>query len=85
MRFFDNHFRRLGGINPDAYSSCKQLSPEYCRMFNEKNHDIKGVYYQSYAAEMKSFTSNALLSMPFIILKWISGNNDGLVNIESAK
>ena len=81
----DKTFRRLGDSSPDAYTSGKQLAPEYLEKFNEQNPDMPGVYYQSYASEMKNPTSHGLLSIPQAIMKWKAGNNDGLVTIESAK
>ncbi|HEY1405854.1 MAG TPA: triacylglycerol lipase, partial [Spirochaetota bacterium] len=81
----DASFRKAGDASPDAYTSSKQLTPSYCAEFNEKNPDAKGVYYQSYASEMKKATSHGLLSVPFVIMKLAAGNNDGLVTTDSAK
>ncbi len=83
--FVNWYFSKLGDAAPNCYVASKQLSPKFLREFNEKNADVEGVYYQSYAAEMKAPTSNSLLMIPFSIMKWVSGNNDGLVKVDSAK
>jgi triacylglycerol lipase len=84
-RIMNTYFKKLGDTNPDAYTSSRQLLPEYCEEFNKNNPDAEGIYYQSYASQMKAPTSHGLLMVPFAVMKWVSGNNDGLVNIESAK
>ena len=78
-------FKRLGDPAPDAYNASKQLKPEYLEKFNKENPDMPGVFYQSYASEMKNPSSHALLSIPQAIMKFKAGTNDGLVTIESAK
>ena len=81
----NKYFKKTGDTNPDAYASSKQLMPAYCEEFNKKNPDAPGVYYQSYASQMKTATSHSLLMIPYAIMKWVSGDNDGLVTTESAK
>jgi len=79
-------FVLAGDDCPDCYSSSKQLDPVFCRQFNEENKDDPGVYYQSFTSVMKSCFSDSLLSIPYLIMCTCKGkNNDGLVNIDSAK
>lgn len=83
---FDKSFARFGDKNPDCYHASKQLSPEFCREFNEKYPDAPGVYYQSYASCMKHSLGDGLLSIPNLLM-FLAGasKNDGLVTIDSAK
>lgn len=84
-KLIDSYFHRLGDENPDCYHSSKQLLPEATEEFNRQNPNIPGVYYQSYAGVMKNAGSNHLLSVPYAVMHWLAGNNDGLVTIESAQ
>ena len=84
-RWINIYFGIAGDHAPNAYMASRQLHPDFLKQFNEKNIDAPGVYYQSYAAEMKSPMSHSLLMAPFTIMKLISANNDGLVTIDSAK
>ena len=82
---FDKSFAKFGDIRPDCYHSSKQLSPEFCREFNEKYPDAQGVYYQSYASIVKHTFGDGLLSIPNLLM-FLAGapKNDGLVTAESA-
>ncbi len=83
---FDRAYTRFGDKNPDCYHASKQLSPEFCREFNEKYPDDPGVYYQSYASCMKHTLGDGLLSIPNLLM-FLAGapKNDGLVTIDSAR
>lgn len=82
----DFNYRKLGDHAPDCYHASKQLSPGFCREFNEKYPDSPKVYYQSYASCVKSTLGDSLLSIPNLLM-FLAGapQNDGLVTIESAK
>ncbi|MDR1003159.1 MAG: triacylglycerol lipase [Oscillospiraceae bacterium] len=77
--------RLIGDKNPDTYHAVKQLSPAYAAQFNEKYKDSGKVYYQSYAAEMNGIASDFKLGIFYAVLKLMSGANDGMVSVESAK
>jgi triacylglycerol lipase len=83
--FVDLFFKILGDKHPDFYNACRQISGIYCRGFNEINTDSPDVFYQSYAARMKSAFSDLFFFLSFLIVKITSGDNDGLVTVESAK
>lgn len=84
--WFDRSFTKFGDQKPDCYHSSKQLSPAYCEVFNAKYPDVPGVYYQSYASVMNHFFSDSLLSIPYLIMKLVTGEkNDGLVTERSAR
>lgn len=81
----DKYFSKVGDKNPDSYTSSRQLATAYSVKFNERIKDVPSVYYQSYTSVMKNCFSHLLLTIPYLIMKPIEGENDGLVGIESAK
>jgi len=84
-KMLDRYFRMIGDKNPDFFTSTRQLSTHYCKKFNEEIKDSHKVYYQSYATAMKNMFSDYVLTIPYLILKILGGENDGLVEVESAK
>ena len=74
----------LGDEKPEAYKVYKLLSTDGAREFNEKNPDMPGVYYQSFAFTFKTNFSDVLLSVPHSFIKHIEGEIDGLVTPENA-
>ncbi len=84
--FVDKSFQKVGDKHPDCYHASKQLSPEFCRRFNEAYPDSPKVYYQSYASVMKCALSDYIMAIPHLLLYWKDRSpNDGLVTVESAK
>ena len=85
--WFDSTFRKFGDYNPDCYHASKQLSPEFCRQFNQNTPNSASVYYQSYASVMGHCWSDSLLSIPHLLMSLVSHGkpNDGLVTEDSAK
>ncbi len=82
---FDRTYRGFGDAAPDCYHASKQLSPEFCREFNEKYSDSTKVYYQSYASIVKHTFGDNLLSIPNLLMFFAGApKNDGLVSVESA-
>lgn len=84
-RQIDRVFAKVGDPCPDAYHASRQLSPAFCAQFNEQTPDDPRVYYQSYAAAMGGFSSDFLLSIPWLLLRLTGGENDGLVCVPSAQ
>lgn len=82
----DKSFQMVGDENPDCYHSSKQLAPAYCAEFNRQVPDWEGVYYQSYTSVMKNMFSDNLLSIPYLLMRFLdTPENDGLVSVNSAK
>ena len=82
----DKSFQMVGDENPDCYHSSKQLAPAYCAEFNRQVPDWEGVYYQSYTSVMKNMFSDSLLSIPYLLMRFLdTPDNDGLVSVSSAK
>ena len=85
-QILDRSFAVFGDDCPDSYASAQQLSPAYCRDFNERTPDAEDVLYQSYASVMRFSFSDSLLFLPHLLLWWITGErNDGLVTESSAQ
>lgn len=85
-QILDRSFAAFGDDHPDAYASAQQLSPAYCRDFNEHTPDAEDVLYQSYASVMRWSFSDSLLFFPHLLLWFMTGErNDGLVTESSAQ
>jgi len=77
--------RLLGDEEPDFYTVGRAFSTQSTAAFNEKNPDVPGVYYQSYAGVMKSPFSDMLMFLPCLVVGLVEGESDGLVTVESAQ
>lgn len=84
-RIADRAFALLGDKHPDSFHAFAELAPDYMTGFNEQNPDAPGILYQSHSAAMKSLRSDGYLSVLFALMTFLSGDNDGLVSVESAK
>lgn len=82
---FDKYYAYQGDKKPDFYTASRQFSTYNSKKFNEEVKDDKQVYYQSYVTALKGVFSDYVLSIPYLIIKAIDGENDGLVSVESAK
>jgi triacylglycerol lipase len=82
--FFDKSFRRLGDRRPDFYTATRQFATADSEAFNESTPDAPGVYYQSYMSKMKGPRSDLMLAIPWLMIKPLEGDNDGLVSVDSA-
>lgn len=81
----NNWIGLIGDTKPDFYAVCRDFSTAYAEEFNRNNPDVPGVFYQSFAGVMKTPFSDINLSTANAVVKWIEGDNDGLVSVESAK
>lgn len=82
---FNKNARMMGDKKPDIYTSSRQLTVSNCEEFNKRVRDSEKVYYQSFAAVMNNIFSDYILTIPNLILRFVEGENDGFVSIESAK
>ncbi|MEG0157368.1 MAG: hypothetical protein RR661_06935, partial [Anaerovoracaceae bacterium] len=62
-----------------------QLTADYMEVFNALVKDVPGIYYQSYAFDMKNSKSDPAMGIFHRIIGKLEGPNDGLVSVESAK
>ena len=81
----DTAFRIYGDVNPDFYNTMIQFRTSDSEEFNNNNPDHPGIYYQSYMSVMKKAKSDSTLSIPFMLIKHLGEENDGLVSISSAQ
>lgn len=81
----DKMFRAYGDTNPDFKTAVGQLTERHAAEFNEKTPNSPLVFYQSYASVMGNMFSDYILTIPYLIGKWVgSKKNDGLVPEPSA-
>jgi triacylglycerol lipase len=83
-------FRNTGAkwrkdINPDFYTSARELSASWCGEFNQRTPNRPDVYYQSYATELPHWYSDLLFIAIRAFINWTDGPCDGLCPVESAK
>lgn len=78
-------FRVLGDKNPDFSTVCRELSATYMHEFNRTTVDHEEVYYQSYIGLMDGARSKEAIAVPYLIIKKLEGDNDGLVSLYSAR
>jgi len=83
--FVNSYFRILGDKRPDFFNSYPQFGTEFINCFNKVALDSDRVFYQSYASVMKNAFSDIFLSIPYMVIKYFDGDNDGIVSAASAK
>ena len=74
-----------GGGKNHSFKVYDQMTADYMQVFNLLVPDVKGVYYQSYAFDMKNAASDPAMSLFYGFVRRMEGPNDGLVSVESAK
>lgn len=78
-------YRLLGDQHPDFCRVCCQFTTAWAEVFNRDHPDLEGVYYRSYAGVMDTSFGDVFLSIPHFIIRWVEGENDGLVTVKSAQ
>jgi len=74
-----------GDINPDIYNVNNQLTTEHMKEFNEKVVMDENVFYQSVYSVMADEFDDMVFYYTYLIIKKMSGPNDGLVSEASAR
>ena len=74
-----------GGDRPEMLSVFDQLSEDYLGVFNELVPDAEGVYYQSWAVDMKTRKTDPPLGLFHDLVEKTHGPNDGFVPVDAAK
>lgn len=82
---FDAAFTRMKDVHPDFYTVTHQFTTQWSAGFNEEILDDPQVYYQSYMSLMHHAWSHILLSIPYLFIRMVDADNDGLVTEESAR
>lgn len=79
-------FRKLGDEHPDFLGGVMDLTAGRCREFNEQVKNSEAVYYQSVMSKMRGMLSAGFpLFASYPIVRFVEGENDGLVTPDSAK
>lgn len=77
--------RMFGDVNPDPYTTARQLTTDHMRGFNETVKEDPRVFYQVFYTTL----SGALDDPTFFFTRWylqrISGESDGIVSEKSAR
>lgn len=81
----DIWFKLLGDKNPETYKVINQFTTAESDKFNRINKDSDKVYYQSFAFVMKGAFSDIFMFVPYMVVKFFEGENDGLVAPRAAK
>jgi len=74
----------LGDSSPDSFSATMNLTRDYMERFNNRVHDVQGVYYQSYSSSIGEDYSMKILRDLASEAREEVGDNDGVVSVESA-
>lgn len=83
---YNRTFTKLGDEHPDFLAGVNDLTARNCEEFNRTVPDVPGVYYQSVTSVMKNFFSAGFpLNAGYLLAKHFDGENDGLVEVSSAK
>lgn len=78
-RAVDLWFKIIGDKNPDTYSAVNLFRTSSAEKFNRENPDDPRVYYQSCGFVMNGFFSDITMCIPWLAVKAIEGENDGLL------
>lgn len=83
---YNSALKKLGDTNPDFIGAITDLTVANCEVINAAALDQPNIYYQSVASKMKRWTSAPFPQcLSYIIVHHFSKENDGLVDIDSAK
>ena len=83
---YNSLFKKLGDKDPDFLGGVNDLTASSCKEFNKKVLDSNNVLYQSITSKMKNaFSAGFPLNIGYLLCKKFDGDNDGLVEINSAK
>ncbi|MEG0663083.1 MAG: alpha/beta fold hydrolase, partial [Anaerovoracaceae bacterium] len=85
LHLFNTMLKIDGGERPTDNRIYNQLTADYMEVFNALVKDVPGIYYQSYAFDMKNSKSDPAMGIFHRIIGKLEGPNDGLVSVESAK
>lgn len=73
----------FGNDDPDSLQNGWDVTRPAMIPFNANTPNSTNVYYQSYAAKIK--TGDLLMEIPWLICSYYEGANDGLVSVDSAR
>jgi triacylglycerol lipase len=75
----------FGNTDPDTLDNVYDVTRDQMAIFNDNCPNDGNIYYQSYAARVKTACPNPVLEPTWLFLLPHEGSNDGLVGVKSAK
>jgi len=75
----------FGNNDPDTLDNAYDVTRDQMAIFNKNCPNDGNIYYQSYAAKVKTACPNPILEPTWLFLLPHEGPNDGLVGVKSAK
>ncbi|MGN0594888.1 MAG: esterase/lipase family protein [Hominimerdicola sp.] len=79
-------FMKIGGDKkPETYRVFHQFTTDFAQNFNFKNPDCDDVFYQSFGFKMKSCFDDITMTIPYLIVKKIDDENDGVLSEKSVR
>jgi len=83
----DTIYDWIFGDKSNSIQGARDLSTSYMKnTFNPNTPNMSGIYYQSWAAKIKTITADFLIAEPtFLLMLFYEGDNDCLVSVNSAK
>ncbi len=83
---YNSTLKKLGEQNPDFLAAVNDLTDERCNLLNAEMPIPEGIYCQSVGSVLKKATSGKFpLNLSYHLVKYFSGENDGLVDEASFK
>ena len=78
---YNSTLRKFGETNPDFLSAMNNLTESHCTHLNLELKHPTGVYCQSVGSVLpKAANGNFPLNLSYLLVKYFSGENDGLVD-----
>ncbi len=83
---YNSTLRKFGEQNPDFLAAVNDLTDNYCKKLNNEMPTPQGVYCQSVGSVLtKAKNGKFPLNLSYHLVKYFSGENDGLVDETSFK
>ena len=81
---YNSTLKKFGETNPNFLAAVNDLTDSYCSELDAQMPPPKGVYCQSVGSVLKKATNGKFpLNFSYLLVKYFSGDNDGLVSAES--
>jgi len=83
---YNSTLKKFGEPNPDFLAAVNDLTDSACKQLNTEISTPQGIYCQSVGSVLTKATSGKFpLNLSYHLVKFFSGENDGLVSEESFK
>jgi len=83
---YNSTLRKFGEMNSDFLAAVNDLTDSHCKKLNNEMPTPKGIYCQSVGSVLRKANSGKFpLNFSYYLVKFFSGENDGLVSEKSFK